>query len=358
MGEDQVAVDPRLGLFGQLVHVQFAGGEHHLAQVAVDGIAVDVDLVEGVVEADFLELPVGAQQRAVVPQADVGERVAVGGDVVRRDRAGCGVFLFLDFVQPVSVACVADVIFDVGFFDDEFVGFDGELLHRRRVRWADSRQRQPGDTGDDQESPAADEDVEQQDGGSGEEDDGFDDVERHPRVDVGVARAEDDAQVRLQEGVAVENPSQADEDHPHRAQDRQMRRGRSRLDLPKEGVTHGDTDGGQRDQDFGAAQKRFEPREFEDVEADVQPEDRVGEVEGNAVVGKQVGAPQPVEQQAHSEAGDDRADGEEQSQGARRKGLGRGLRATPFAVHPTVERNLAGEFVFRRDPVREKAPVE
>ncbi len=98
MGKDQVLVDPGLGLIRQFIRVNLARGEHHLAQLTVDGVLVDVHFVEAVVEANFLELAVCAQQRPVIPQADVAENVAVGFEVLRGDGSCCRVRLFCDLV--------------------------------------------------------------------------------------------------------------------------------------------------------------------------------------------------------------------------------------------------------------------
>ena len=80
VGVDQLLVDPVAAALGQLFDVHFAGGEHHLAHLAVDLVAVDVDVGEVVVGADFLDLAEGVLQGVPVPQADVLEGgLVVGG---------------------------------------------------------------------------------------------------------------------------------------------------------------------------------------------------------------------------------------------------------------------------------------
>ena len=82
VGVDQLFVDPVAAALGQLLDVQLARRQHHLAQRAVDRVAIDVDVGEVVIGADFLELPQRVLQRAPVPEPDVLERRLV----VRRDR--------------------------------------------------------------------------------------------------------------------------------------------------------------------------------------------------------------------------------------------------------------------------------
>ena len=73
VGVDQLFVDPVAAAFGELVDVEFAGGEHDLALFAVDLVAIDVDVGEVVVGTDLLNLAERILERAPVPQADVLE---------------------------------------------------------------------------------------------------------------------------------------------------------------------------------------------------------------------------------------------------------------------------------------------
>ena len=79
----QPVVDGRV-----LVERHLAPGQHHLALLAVDDVAVDVDVREVVVLAHGLELVQGRAQRPVVPQAGVGERVRVPHQRVGGQDAG------------------------------------------------------------------------------------------------------------------------------------------------------------------------------------------------------------------------------------------------------------------------------
>ncbi len=71
-------IDPGNGL--QLGLVQFARSQDHLTVIAIDPIAINIQIGEAVVEADFLDLTVGLPQRAIVPQTDVLQ----GGAICRQ----------------------------------------------------------------------------------------------------------------------------------------------------------------------------------------------------------------------------------------------------------------------------------
>ena len=48
----EILVDPRLGLFGHLAEVQFPSREHHLSIIAVDNIAVQINILKLVVRTN------------------------------------------------------------------------------------------------------------------------------------------------------------------------------------------------------------------------------------------------------------------------------------------------------------------
>ncbi len=85
---DELLVDPVTAALGELVETEFAGGEHHLAQIAVQRVAIDVDIGKIVVGANLLDLPESALQSPPVPEADVLQR----GLVVRQGRRRPGWF--------------------------------------------------------------------------------------------------------------------------------------------------------------------------------------------------------------------------------------------------------------------------
>ncbi len=128
MGVDQLLVDPVPAAHRQLLDTDLACREHHLAQRAVEHVAVDVDVRKVVVGADLLELAQRVLQRAPVPQADVLERVLVGGRIcrlgarIRRERA------LRDAVESVRLSRERDVVRDVRRLAHELVRLDDEAV--------------------------------------------------------------------------------------------------------------------------------------------------------------------------------------------------------------------------------------
>ena len=80
-------VDPGLRALGQQRGVELARREHHLRVLPLDLVAIDVDVAKVVVEADFLELPIGRDQRARVPHPDVIDSRRVIGERCGREHA-------------------------------------------------------------------------------------------------------------------------------------------------------------------------------------------------------------------------------------------------------------------------------
>src|SRR5262249_61270509 len=68
---NQLLVDPVAAALRELLDVQFSRGEHHLANRAVEFVAINVDVGEIVVSADFLNLAKGILQSMPVPQSYV-----------------------------------------------------------------------------------------------------------------------------------------------------------------------------------------------------------------------------------------------------------------------------------------------
>ena len=87
MGILQMAVHPGPGTFGKLRR-QLARRQHGLAVAVGQGVAIDVDVVELVVEADLLDLAERAQERAVVPEPDVPDGILVVGEIAHLEVLG------------------------------------------------------------------------------------------------------------------------------------------------------------------------------------------------------------------------------------------------------------------------------
>ena len=128
VGIGQVLVDPDAA--GQAFGGELPGRQAHLPVLAVDPIAVVVHVHEIVVGADDLELPVGLEQRLVVPQPNVLRGLFVllqrlGGQVLQ----GRELLLFHP-VDPVGHAGVLDRVFDVGALLADLVGGHLEGLNQ------------------------------------------------------------------------------------------------------------------------------------------------------------------------------------------------------------------------------------
>src|SRR6267378_6507528 len=79
MRVDELFVDPVATADRQLVDVQLARREHHLADRAADLVSVNVDGGKLVIGPDFLNLPQRVLQSAHVPQTDIFERRLIIG---------------------------------------------------------------------------------------------------------------------------------------------------------------------------------------------------------------------------------------------------------------------------------------
>ena len=104
MGVDEVPVDPGIGLGRQLIDHQFPGRQHDLPVLVSDEISVHVHVVEIVVEPDGLDLLVGLQQGALVPDADVLDRGIVLFQVLSVQGVPDLEIDLLDFVQIIGLA--------------------------------------------------------------------------------------------------------------------------------------------------------------------------------------------------------------------------------------------------------------
>ena len=132
--EDEPFVDP--GAVGQRCWIELARREHHLAHSAVDFVAVVVDRDEVVVRPDLLNLPERLEQRLMIPEPDVIERLAIPLDVGARELGVAGQLPFLDAVEREPLARGRDVVRDVRRLASLFVGRHDEPLDELRVESA------------------------------------------------------------------------------------------------------------------------------------------------------------------------------------------------------------------------------
>src|SRR5579863_3201673 len=123
VGVDETGIDPTRARFAERGDIDLARGEQDLAQLAVEGVAVDVDF--GVdVRAEGLELRDGGVEGAPIPEADVVEEGFVGGEV----ELGFGLDVEGDFFGAVVEAeggtGGGNVALDVRAFEGDFAGVD------------------------------------------------------------------------------------------------------------------------------------------------------------------------------------------------------------------------------------------
>ena len=71
VGELEMTVDPGLRVRRQQADVELPRRQHHLVLVAIPPVAIYIDAGEIIVKTDILQLPVGGEQRARIPQANV-----------------------------------------------------------------------------------------------------------------------------------------------------------------------------------------------------------------------------------------------------------------------------------------------
>ena len=128
-------VDPHLGRRRQLCDIEFARRNHDLAFDAVDLIAVDIDIAEGVVGAQALDLLQLGFERAPIPDARIAQRGCVFLEIGAAER-GCRnrEFLFFDIgpLEPIGPPRAGNAAEKIGLFQGYLVGADIELLDRRR----------------------------------------------------------------------------------------------------------------------------------------------------------------------------------------------------------------------------------
>ena len=127
----QMAVHPGLGALGKLRR-QLARRQHRLAVAVGQPVAIDVDVVELVVEPDLLDLAEGPKERTVVPEPDVPDGVVVVGQVAHLKARLGRIVAFGNAVDAKGPAGEGDVVLEVGPLASELVRIDIDRMDRRR----------------------------------------------------------------------------------------------------------------------------------------------------------------------------------------------------------------------------------
>ena len=128
MRVDQLFVDPGAAALRQLRGVQLTRGEHHLAQLPVNDVPIDIDVRKVVVGADLLELPQRVLEHAPVPEPDVLQRGLIVLRISRLDRRLGRERALGETIQPVRLPRELDVVRDVRLLADKLVGLHDEAL--------------------------------------------------------------------------------------------------------------------------------------------------------------------------------------------------------------------------------------
>ncbi len=223
MREDQVLVDPGSGLRSQAVGCHLARGKHDLSLCAADRVAVYVHVGEGVVLPQRLQLPVGSQQRPVVPQAHVLHGGAVAGHRRGVERRGA------ELALPHPVKTETSQRARNGVPDERRLGGQLAGTHAQRLHQARVHPQTPGPGHDDQrnrpdrQAHRAQPGVGDQQQPARREEHGQHAQRRQYRVDVGKRGAEDRPTRRVEEIEGIQPEPEPARQHCRSQQRREVR---------------------------------------------------------------------------------------------------------------------------------------
>ena len=130
VGELEVLVDPRLRVRGKTGLVQLARRQQDLLIGAVQRVAVDVHVVEVIVESELLELAIRVEERSWIPPAEVLDGRGVGGEDSGGQLTGSREWLDGEAIQGEPVARPGDAASEVGRLEPELVGLDPVALEK------------------------------------------------------------------------------------------------------------------------------------------------------------------------------------------------------------------------------------
>ena len=315
VGVDGLLVGPLLLGVGQALEVHLASGHDDVALTALDRVAVDVEHGrDAVVAAHLLQLLEGGRDQLRVDQPDARQRGRVGVQLELRELGVGRVVTDAGVLQVVGRPRRGDVLGDVRRFLVRLVGLHLEPLHQA---WPDAaeqhrRDREQGDC-DAGQQPRAPDDVGEEQHRADERDEHQDVLRRQHRMVSRVGHAGDQAAALRGQVEPVEpvvDPLQHQEQPEQR---RELRLGRAGDPVggglepdPAVQVVH---DGGEHERGEQCGHREVDeevqPREAEDVEADVLVEVRVGLAEVLAVVPQQEVAPLPGGGDTGEDAEDD-----------------------------------------------------
>ena len=128
MREQDVAIDPGLGVGRQQGRFQLASRQRHALVCAIEPVAVDLDVVKLVVGAYFLQLGIGVHQRLPVPEPDIVNRGLVGLESLESEVLFGGKWFCADLAEIVGLPGEGDVVLDVWLLALQLVGLDHQAL--------------------------------------------------------------------------------------------------------------------------------------------------------------------------------------------------------------------------------------
>ncbi len=284
--------------------------DHHLGLLAVEVVAIDVDVVDLVEGLAALLLGEALLDLGGIPEAHVGEGPGVGLEVGRVERLPPVVLGGLDRREPVGLLGGLDVVAHVLAVEGDLVGVDPEALDEGgHEAPGEHGHEDPEADGHARQHPTPPPDVDDEEG-EGEERDGHQQVERpHLDVDRGVGGPVHHAARREREPVAIEPVAarlhQGQHAEQHGDVGLHLRGDPVELRVePDPAVDHV----GQQGDEEGEQQGREQPaghgvqeRQLEHVEADVGVERGVLLAEVHAVAEQDPLVPRRAEAEPHDQ---------------------------------------------------------
>src|SRR5262245_6694937 len=135
----EVPVDPATALAGQ-IRGELPCRQHDLTILAIDPIAINIDLAERVVRSDLLELAEGLAQRAMIPDADVVNCRLILAHLRHVELRFGGVESHIDLIQTVGRSGQHDIVAQKRCLQFELVWLDDQPLKTPRDHLQGSEQ--------------------------------------------------------------------------------------------------------------------------------------------------------------------------------------------------------------------------
>src|SRR5258706_1844527 len=121
----------------------------------VDGVTVDIDVVEVVIKPDYLQLPIGIRQWTWIPPANILNRRLIGGEYLRSEFALGRKRRSGDVIETETVAGEFDVAGDIARLEFQFIGLDPITLERTGHESLDDHDREDNHCTDNRQANVA-----------------------------------------------------------------------------------------------------------------------------------------------------------------------------------------------------------